>query len=94
MVTEIQSKMNTGGGGDRSLTLTENSGVYNGMKCTLYLWRAHPPHGATDTLPLIRGYILQQSAVVLNDGLPNLYNSHSEGCKVAAKIKEENKVQN
>lgn len=56
-----------------------------GWKYTLYLWHARLPHGATDTPPLTRGYILQQSAVVLNGGLPNLYNSHSEGCKVAVK---------
>lgn len=57
------------------------------MKCTLYLWHAHLLHGAGDTPPLTPGYILQQSAVVLNDGLPDLCNSHSEGCKVAVETK-------
>lgn len=73
---------------DVSLALTENSRTYHGMKCTLYLWHAHLLHGARGTPPLIRGYTLQQSAVVLNDGLPDLCNSHSEGCKVAMKTKE------
>lgn len=89
IITEIQAKLTEEG---RSLTLMENSEAYNRMKCTLYLWHARLPHGATDTPPLIHGYILQQSAVAWNDGLPNPYNSHSAGCKVAAKTKEEPKI--
>lgn len=50
---------------------------------TLCLWRGHQLHDVEGTPQQTRGYSLQQSVGVWNAGPPDLYNSHSVGCRVA-----------